>query len=317
HLRHEGRWDPTMRRAVTRARSQLTTGFRPMARARRGLDLATQATGSAFRGARLAAHHGRLTATGRLRRVAIDNICDEFAFSLAPTGWEPISQILRSHRDDRTTEVEQTPFGRFMADPATNRVRDLNDLLHLGDTPPGFADLPRFWLGTYPWGGIEPDEIGRSGPAFGWAHDEATGIDTSELWGRGRTIWYRPDDPFTIAAERDRTIALERSMASGYRPLRARGFPLVTILRHDDGRRRAVIVDGHHRLAVLAHRGARSAVVEVGAVIDRGAAGDWFHVRRGHCTPAQAFQFFDAFFQLDGSERFRAVTARWEVNRVR
>ncbi|MEL7157295.1 MAG: glycosyltransferase, partial [Actinomycetota bacterium] len=84
HLRHEGRWDPTMRRAVTRARSQLTTGSRPMARARRGLDLATQATGSALRAGRLAAHHGRLTATGRLRRVAIDNICDEFAFSLAP-----------------------------------------------------------------------------------------------------------------------------------------------------------------------------------------------------------------------------------------
>jgi hypothetical protein len=273
---------------------------------------AADLAGVATRAGRLAARHGRLAVGAKLRRIPIDHISDEFAFSLSPSGWEPLREVLRSHQRDPAARVEDTTFGRFLLHGATNRVRDLNDLFDLADRPLGFGDLPRFWLGTYPWGGIDPDQIGQPGPAFGWANDEATGADTSELWGRGRTMWYRPDDWFTIAAEWDRTIALDRSMARGYRPIRARGFPLVTLLRHDDGRQRAVIVDGHHRLAVLAHRGARAVTVEIGAVIERSDADRWHHVQRGHCDPDQARRFFDAFFELDGSERLRRVQAGWE-----
>ena len=29
----------------------------------------------------------------------------------------------------------------------------------------------------------------------------------------------------------------------------------------------------------------------------------WYYVRRGSCSPEEALKIFDAFFELDGSER--------------
>jgi glycosyltransferase involved in cell wall biosynthesis len=318
HLRSQDRLDAELARALRRARRQIGAGrWSPGATLSSSIRAMARRAGPVVRAGRLGVRHGRLVVGGQLRRLPADHISDEFGFSLAAGGWEPLREALRSHDRNPSAPVEDTAFGRFLMAEVTNGVEDLNDLLDLSDRPLGLTDLPRFWLGTYPWGGIDPTEIGRPGPAFGWAHDRATGHDTSELWGRGRAMWYRPDDPFTIESEWQRTIALDQSVAGGYRPVRARGFPLVTILRHDDGRWRAVIVDGHHRLAVLAHRGARTVTVEVGAVIERVQAPEWYHVVNGHCTRDEAVRFFDAFFELDGSERFRRVAADWEPVRAR
>ncbi len=282
---------------------------------------------------RLAIRHAKLAATHRLRRVPMNLICDEFAFSLAPGGWHPfvalLDDLVRSNDPQATTDFE-----RFFRSSSVNAVRNLNDLLDLGQATTGrpsspeppaphnppdatgsvtplLGELPRFWLGTYPWGGLTAPDVGKPGPAFGWAHDAETGASTAELWGRHRTVWYRPDNESTLANERRLTTDLAASMANGYRPLRARGFPRLTILRRADRSYRAVIVDGHHRLAVLAHLGATSVVAEIEAIVDEVNIERWFHVRSGHCSPHHARLFLNAFFDLDGSERFDHVSEEW------
>ena len=257
------------------------------------------------RAVRHVGRHLRLVARRAIVRIPVRELTDEFGFSVGPGGWNHYTALLAEHDRLPDRPVEATTYGRFFLDHRVNGVRDLNDLLDLTDGPPRFAGLPRFWLGTYPWGGLSASDIGRPGPAFGWAHDEATGDDTSELWGRGRTLWHRPCNRATLWNEWRLTVDLCASIRDrGYSPVTARGFPLVTLLHHSDGRRRAIIVDGHHRIAVLAHLGARAAVVEVGAEIGMADAARWHAVIGGHCTVEEATEFFDAFFELDGSERY-------------
>ncbi len=268
--------------------------------------------GSAVRAGRLAGRHLVLAGRRRLVRMPMALITDEFGFSLAPQGWHPFREALENHDRRPDAPVEETTFGRFFLDPRVNAVRDLNDLLDLSGGPGRYRQLPRFWLGTYPWGGLSAAEIGGPGPAFGWAYDEAAGADTAERWGHGRTLWYRPDNRHTLANERQLTMALYRSIGHRYSPLKARGFPRVTILVAEDGSRRAVIVDGHHRLAVLAHLGVETVTVEIEAVVAAADADSWYAVRTGHCTAAEARRLFGAFFVLDGSERFELVAGSWE-----
>ena len=33
----------------------------------------------------------------------------------------------------------------------------------------------------------------------------------------------------------------------------------------------------------------------------------WYYVKRGLCSPEQALEIFDTFFELDGSERLAAL----------
>jgi len=239
------------------------------------------------------------------------HITDEFGFSLGPGGWHPFTALLDGIGNADHDDLRPTDFERFLLDSRVNAVRDLNDVLDLSAEPRRFEDRARFWLGTYPWGGLAAADIGRPGPAFGWAYDQATGSSTRSLWGVDRTIWYRPESRSTMANERRLTRELMASMKRGYRPIKARGFPRLTVLRRSNGDFRAVIVDGHHRLAVLAHLGASAAVIEVEAVVDEGDVDCWHAVRHQRCSPEDALAVFEAFFHLNGSERFNHVSGRW------
>lgn len=232
-------------------------------------------------------------------------ISDEFAFAFARHGWHPFVALLDQTAGDEAAPI--TDFERFFGDPAVNAVRNLNELLDLSAEPLGLTARCPFWLGTYPWGGLAATDHDSAGPAFGWAHDEATGSSTADLWGAHRTVWYRPDRRPTLANERRLTLELRRSMRNGYRPLRARGFPRLLLLRRSSGETRAVVIDGHHRLAVLAHLGVDSVLAEIDGVVDEHRVADWYGVRTGRCSREDALAVFDAFFVLDGSERHHHV----------
>lgn len=252
--------------------------------------------------ARLVGHHTNRLATGRLRRLPITAISDEFAFSFGASGWQPLRALL----SEPPQPFEETAYARFFSAPTTQRVGTLNDLLFLHDPDRGRC-LPQLWLGTYPWGGLTAGDC--AGTPFGWAYDAATGADTAALWGRHRTPWYRPGDPSTMAIDVARTLELAASIeASGYAPWRARGWPRVCLLERAGGERRALVIDGHHRLGVLAHLGARRVRVDVDRVVRERDVERWPMVRDARCSADDARQIFHAFFDLDGRERFRAVT---------
>ncbi len=82
------------------------------------------------------------------------------------------------------------------------------------------------------------------------------------------------------------------------------------MLRNDDGEQRAIIVDGHHRIAILAHLGAKVITCDVEATVDVSEAAHWPAVVSGYCTEDEARTIFNAFFELDGSERYRRIEER-------
>lgn len=312
YLSEEGVQEPQLDQAIMEARKQIRAEQQsPVRSAGRSL------IGSAQRSIRripkvvqFSSWYLGLAASGFLQRIPVEEITDEFAFAHAADGWNPFTAILDDIDRDPALPLDESSFGRFFLHPMVSGVRDLNDVLGLGGCGSPYSRLPRFWLGTYPWGGISADAIGGEGPAFGWAHDEETGAETSGLWGYGRTLWYRPSDRFTLNTRRRETAELYESIRRRYSPLRARGLPTVTMLRNDDGEQRAVIVDGHHRIAILAHLGAKVITCDVEATVDVSEAAHWPAVVSGYCTEDEARTIFNAFFELDGSERYRRIEER-------
>jgi hypothetical protein len=248
----------------------------------------------------------RSALTGRLIRVLLREVTDEFAFSLDSDGWNYSAALIREHLDRPGVRMDQTLFYRFFQDPRLNALRSLDDILYLHDparaAQPGRAHLH---LGTYPWGGITEEDRLTGGTPFGWYYDSIAGTSTRDLWGTAATLWYQPNDLEALTKEWDKTIALYRSLKAGYHPLRRLSFPSVTLLARHDGQRRAIMGNGHHRMTVLACLGYHDVTVEVIQVIEETRVDDWHYVRTGHCSRQQALETFNAFFTLNGGERLQ------------
>lgn len=247
----------------------------------------------------------RSALTGRLIRIPIREVTDEFAFSLGPDGWNYSAALIREYYDRPGVAMDQTQFYRFFQDPRINALRFLDDILFLHQ--PARAEQPnraQLHLGTYPWGGIT-EEDRATGTPFGWYYDSIAGTSTRDLWGPGATLWYRPNDVDALTKEWVKTTGLYRSLQAGYHPLRHLSFPSVTLLERHDGQRRAIMGNGHHRLTALACLGYPAVTVEVIQVIADTAVDGWPYVKTGHCSRQQALETFNAFFTVTGSERLR------------
>jgi hypothetical protein len=252
-----------------------------------------------------------LALMGKLIKLPMKLITDEFAFSLAPEGWNSYCALLAEYEQNPEIELEQTTFFRFFNDEKISTVRYLNDLLFLHD--PQKRDRTagyQFYLGTWPWGGLTPADSLVGGTPFGKHYDRLEGKRTRDLWGYGRNLWYDPQDSYTLQSEWDLTLQHYASLKRGYFPLLYRSFPRVALLVRRDGERRALIVDGHHRLAILSYLGVREVTVEVTQVVEESQVEQWYYVQQGHCQPEAALEIFTAFFELNGRERLTYLTPR-------
>jgi hypothetical protein len=266
--------------------------------------------------------------SGRLRRIPFELITNEFGFSFAPDGWNYLRALVAEYDRDPHIRLEESTFWRFFQHERVRSVRYLNDLLFLHDDErrTRSGEL-RFYLGTYPWG----DHV--SGGPWGIEYDRVEGGTTRDIYGDSRNPWYEPGARRPLELEWQTTIATYDSVRRSYRPWLHRSVPRVTLLVRRDGELRAVRYDGQHRLASLAHLGrtALSVVVpsaraisaelatwptashapkvvnEGDVVVHEDDVEDWYYVREGLCSAEQALEIFNAFFELDGSERLAAL----------
>ena len=279
------------------------------------------------RRARGAARRLRYLASGRVRRLPLELITNEFGFSFGDGGWNYVRSLVADYARDPDVELEQTTFYRFFRHERVRSVRYLNDLLFLHDPERQANQEFRFYLGTYPWG----DHVG--GGPWGRQFDELAGKDTRDLYGHRSNPWHEPGDEHALRLEWTATRALFDSLSAGYKPLRHARLPEAILLVRGDGAVRAMRYDGQHRLAVLAHLGrsritmlvphARTIAADLESwptastapkVVTRGEivvrerdARDWYYVREGLCSLDQALEIFHAFFELDGRERIEAL----------
>ncbi|NJM75680.1 MAG: hypothetical protein HC852_07735 [Acaryochloridaceae cyanobacterium RU_4_10] len=244
-----------------------------------------------------------------LIRIPTNIITDEFAFSLAPEGWNFYRDLVFECSKKSEITLENTTFFQFFQSKQLNSVCYLNDLLFIHDlerknrlSHNGF----NFYLGTYPWGGWTKEEASTGGKPFGHHYDRIEGKMTRDLWGYGRNPFYKPKDRHTLECELKVMQELYPSLKKGYYPLRY-GFPSVTLLVRQNGEMRAVMGGGHHRLSILSHLGYERLTVllpesYMGKVFESEVA-QWYYVSRGLCTPEQALEIFNAYFDLNGRER--------------
>jgi len=247
----------------------------------------------------------KLALTGRLISVPTRVITDEFGFSIAPDGWNYYCALIAEYEKQPGICLEETTFYRFFQHQQVNAVRNLDEVLYLHDPKKRTrGDRFKFFLGTYPWGGLTQADSLVGGTPFGWYYDSITGKMTRDLWGYKQTLWYKPDERYTLAFEWNYTLQNYFALKSGYRPLLYGSFPCATLLVRHNGEMRAVMGDGHHRLAVLSHLGYKQVIVNVVHVVKEADLDQWYYVKRGQCSRGQAIEIFNAFFELNGRERF-------------
>jgi hypothetical protein len=270
----------------------------------------------------------RFFRSGSLKRLPLDLITNEFAFSFGAGGWHYLRALVAEYDRDNDIRLEDTTFWRFFQHERVRSVRYLNDVLFLHDGSRQARDRdPRFYLGTYPWG----DHV--SGGPWGSHFDRVEGARTRDIYGDSRNPWYDPGARPPLEIEWRETIRTYESVRKGYRPWLHGSLPQVTLLVRRDGDFRAVRYNGQHRLASLAHLGRRKVAVlvpsarsitaelaswptastapkvvaEPDIVVHENDVEAWYYVKRGVCSAEQALEIFDAFFELDGSERASAL----------
>ena len=259
----------------------------------------------------------RQTLNGRLISLPLSLITDEFAFSLDVNGWNYYRALLTDYGNNPVVPLEATTFFRFFQHACINAIRYLEDALFFHEPEsPGDENRFRFYLGAYPWGGLTETASLVGGTPFGWYYDRTESRSTRDLWGYGKTLWYQPNDRYTLECEWELTKKQFRGLQHGYHPWLHLALPAVTLLVRRDGQRRAIIVDGHHRLSILSYLGYHQATVEVVQRVAEAEVDQWYYVKRGDCSRQHALEIFNAFFRLNGRERVAYLNLEGPGGRV-
>jgi hypothetical protein len=221
------------------------------------------------------------------RQVSIDECRSVFAASFGSPGWHHIRATLREFDANPGIDYRDTSLYAFLTAFCPASISEFADTA--GDAP-----LPLF---VYPWGTF------RQGEAM-----SPKNASTSRFCG--------PSSDEFVADEFNRIIAMYRQLKSvGYRPYRyPHSFIGGTWLQAADGARRFVVLQGNHRLAILAHLGSERIAVRPLrgwlSIVREADIHDWMLVKSGRCSLAHARSVFALFFQLDGSHLKHLVTQR-------
>lgn len=250
----------------------------------------------------------RQASSGKLIRVPVELLTSEYAFSLAPEGWNYFRALVAEYQQRPGVSMKDTTFFRFFQHKRIRSVRYLNDLLFLNDSANGSRKKGyRFHFGTYPWGNWTKSFSVVGGRPWGRHYDRVEGKTTRDLHGYRRNPWYQPGDRYALEIEWNLTIRLFQSISKGYHPLQYGSIPEVTLLVRSDGDMRAVRYNGHHRLSILAHLGTDRLFVVIPSVsigvVRESDVENWYYVKQGFCTQEDALRIFHAFFTLNGRER--------------
>ncbi len=240
-----------------------------------------------------AALYGRYTLGNLLRAVSRpwrqwsvspDIVTTIFGCTFGDSGWHHIRCTLREYDADRALPARNSTLWKFLSRfcPASISV-----LAGVADERP----LPLF---EYPWGNFSGAyETGKKDPL--------------------RSRFCGPSEPSFIQQEFDRTIALYESMQrTGYRPTTYPNSHIGgTWLLAEDGSRRFVVMQGNHRMAILAHLGLRSidvrSIAQARSVVRERDLVSWEHVRSGRCSRRHARSVFRYFFENAGWQVARMV----------
>lgn len=229
--------------------------------------------------------HRLATAPWRQHVIAPAEASTIFGCSFG-NGWNHLCQTLRDYDENQGIHFTETALGQFLSRFCPTSICDLLPMNVSAEDV-----LPLF---TYPWGTFRKGET-----------ESSKDPRLSRFCG--------PSTEKFIADEFNRTIALYRQLReSGYRPWSfGHSFIGGTMLVANDGSRRFVVLQGNHRLAILAHLGyERIAVRDVPGFLSSVRENEverWPLVADGKCSSELALAIFKMFFSQNGEHVLRLI----------
>lgn len=212
------------------------------------------------------------------RKISASEVRTIFGASFGEDGWHHIIKTLEEYDAEPDIEYDKTSLYRFLKHFTPKSICDVTD------KKLGCDVLPLF---NYPWGTFKRNEqISLKDPM------------TSRFCG--------PSEDEFIRDEFERTISLYKKIkTSGYRPWTyGNSFIGGTFLINNEGQTRFVVLQGNHRMAILAHLKYQSIDVrEVRGYLTKVLEKDsdnWLLVKSGKCSVHVAHAVFSLYFRENG-----------------
>ena len=212
------------------------------------------------------------------RKILVSDVRTIFGASFGEEGWHHIIKTLEEYDSDPEIEYDKTTLYQFL------KYFNPRSITDVAGTETGCELLPLF---NYPWGTFKKNE-------------ETSFKDpiSSRFCG--------PSDDEFIKDEFERTISLyKRVKASGYRPWKyGNSFIGGVFLINNAGEIKFVVLQGNHRMAILAHLKYSSVDVRevrgyVTKVLEKDS-GKWPLVESGRCSLNDAREIFSLYFRENG-----------------
>lgn len=222
--------------------------------------------------------------------VPIDICTNPMGFSFAPDGWNYLIEQLKQFDTNWDVNVEDSVLYRFHQ---SYQPEDMSDLV----LSAGFEVSFKPGLSVYPWGSFNIEKSSKGGVV-------------KDPYG---TRFYGPSTFELIENDLLNLRSLYGYMKiHGYRPWYFRNaFIGGVFLEKENNEKKYVVLQGNHRTAIMAHLGCKTMLVRylTGYYkrISKKNICNWYYVKSGDCSPADALAYFDCLFSLSGTERAKKL----------
>jgi len=221
-----------------------------------------------------------------LCEVPLEICTNPMGFSFAQDGWHYLIEQLKQFDTNWDVKVKDSVLYRFHQN---YQPEDMSDLAVSAGIEASF----RPGLSVYPWGSFNIEKSNKGGLVKDPYRTRFYGPSTFEL------------------IEKD--FLNLKSMYGyfkkhGYRPWYFRNaFIGGTFLERENGEKKYVVLQGNHRTAILAHLGHKKILTRYlkgyYRSINEKDIENWYYVKSGDCSLADAQAYFDCLFSLNGTER--------------
>jgi hypothetical protein len=201
-----------------------------------------------------------------------------FGCCFGDDGWHHLRQTLKEYDENPKREIKETAMWKFLKNFCPNGISVFANIEYQDPLP----------LFVYPW--IDLSNLG----------EKPKDPKSSRFCG--------PSSDEFVRKEYLRTISLYKKIKSqGYKPSHyPHSLISGTFLISRSGKMRFIVMQGNHRMAVLAHLGYSEILVRANTgtipFVDERKIKTWPNVRNGRCSVEHAGEVFNYFFKKNGSE---------------
>jgi hypothetical protein len=219
-----------------------------------------------------------ITLPGQQKEISVSEATSIFGCSFGPDGWHHIRQTLKEYDSNNEIPFNETTLYKYLKNFCPRNILEAAGIDRISD------NIQLFY---YPWG----------------ISFKTSGESDKDVW---QSRFCGPSTDSFIDEEYRRILNLYGKLETfGYKPWsRGNSFIGGTFLINRYGQRRFVVLQGNHRMAILAHLGLKK--ISVRSIpgfffrIHETDVRKWSFVRNGMFNEKEALEIFNMFFDKTG-----------------